>query len=97
MNGFRLNLACMIHRSAVVTLEAWTFFWILSPTGTGITTHSERLIGDRIENETYWYRFEAENKLLSTVLVAFIADQTFCQSLEDTKHFMTRDMRFPTM
>ena len=86
MNGFRLNLACRINRSAVVTLEAWTFFWILFPTGTGITTHSERLIGDRIENETYWYKFEAENKLLSTVLVAIIADQTFCQSLEDTKH-----------
>ena len=86
----------MINRSAVVTLEAWTFFWILSPTGTGITTHSE-LIGDRIENETYWYRFEAENKLLSTVLVAIIADQTFSQSLEDTKHLMTSDMRFPTM
>ena len=60
MNEFRLTLACWIYRSAVVTLEAWTFFWISSPTGTGITTRSERLTGDRIENETYWYKFEAE-------------------------------------
>ena len=38
------------------------------------------------EKKTYWYKFEAEKKLFSTVLVAIIGDQTFCQSLEDTKH-----------
>ena len=86
MNEFRLTLACWINRSAVVTLEAWTFFWISSQTGTGITTHSERITGARIEKKPYWYKFEAENKLLSTVLVAIIGDQTFCQSFEDTKH-----------
>ena len=86
MNEFRLTLPYWINRSAVVTLEAWTFFWISSQTGTGITTHSERITRDRIEKETYWYKSEAENKILSTVLVAIIGDQTFCQSFEDTKH-----------